>query len=437
MHGGTQVIPFNLSVNDALASFAAWSHESTPFSQPPPLARPVRSLLLPFWAFRSRLSHPSLKGTTWEAGPSMQVYAGSELPRGMAEVAKASANAALNAAAFSSASFSLPDGGEAAVEPFRTYETTAWALARQAVLASAAKAAGLPAPLDAERASFQEIESARLLLPVHIITYAHLFVEFRVIVNGVTGAAFGLPQRPALGALADWVGYIVTSADGRSRFADLGRTVSRDPVLAGLYAFIETLVLRYSRPLLMLLLWPPFLAGSVLSLGAYVMANLTHGLRAERAAFSRWEEERLAEARAQERLDDTWLFRRTEPRQGSQPPPPRGSSAGSSSRERAPPNSQQARTAPFSGKPPPVDANDFYAVLGLSGRPPSQVATADIQAGFRRELLKYHPDHAVSSGLDPSACSERSRQIIAAYTVLRDPAKRAAYDSRRGGRRGG
>ena len=78
-----------------------------------------------------------------------------------------------------------------------------------------------------------------------------------------------------------------------------------------------------------------------------------------------------------------------------------------------------------------MNANDLYDVLGLrgSGGRGARASTAEVQAAFRRELMKYHPDHQQGTRYDPAACSERTRQILAAYTVLRDDRKRASYDS--------
>ena len=83
---------------------------------------------------------------------------------------------------------------------------------------------------------------------------------------------------------------------------------------------------------------------------------------------------------------------------------------------------------------PPLDPSDYYAALGLSGM--GKRATAAVISGaFRRELMKYHPDHGgrVEPGMprySPEALSERTRIILAAYGVLRDERKRAEYDSR-------
>jgi DnaJ-class molecular chaperone len=63
-----------------------------------------------------------------------------------------------------------------------------------------------------------------------------------------------------------------------------------------------------------------------------------------------------------------------------------------------------------------------YLVLGVSPR----ATQAEITHAYRRQLRDHHPDMrppAPSGGAD-----ERLRQILAAYTLLRDPHRRAAYD---------
>jgi DnaJ-class molecular chaperone len=55
----------------------------------------------------------------------------------------------------------------------------------------------------------------------------------------------------------------------------------------------------------------------------------------------------------------------------------------------------------------------------------------EIRSGFRRQLMKYHPDRAEAEGYDLDAASARTRQIYDAYAVLRDPSKRATYDASR------
>lgn len=70
--------------------------------------------------------------------------------------------------------------------------------------------------------------------------------------------------------------------------------------------------------------------------------------------------------------------------------------------------------------------NDPYEVLGVS-----QSATpAEITHAYRLQLRAYHPDRR--STAKNSAADERLRRILDAYALLRDPRRRAAYDSTAG-----
>jgi curved DNA-binding protein CbpA len=62
---------------------------------------------------------------------------------------------------------------------------------------------------------------------------------------------------------------------------------------------------------------------------------------------------------------------------------------------------------------------DHYAVLGVT----RTASLAEITRAYHRLVRRHHPDaqHA-------EARPERLRAIVAAYTVLRDPSRRAAYD---------
>jgi len=65
---------------------------------------------------------------------------------------------------------------------------------------------------------------------------------------------------------------------------------------------------------------------------------------------------------------------------------------------------------------------DPYQVLGVS-----PIATqAEITHAYRRQLRDHHPDMRFRES--NSAAGERLRQILAAYALLRDPRRRAAYD---------
>jgi len=66
---------------------------------------------------------------------------------------------------------------------------------------------------------------------------------------------------------------------------------------------------------------------------------------------------------------------------------------------------------------------DLYAVLGLSENATSQ----EIRAAYLRLVRRYHPD--LNPG-DPEA-AERTREANAAYEILGNAEKRAAYDRAR------
>jgi curved DNA-binding protein CbpA len=65
---------------------------------------------------------------------------------------------------------------------------------------------------------------------------------------------------------------------------------------------------------------------------------------------------------------------------------------------------------------------DPYLVLGVS----PTATQAEITHAYRTRLRTHHPDtrHTPS----PQTADEHLRQVLAAYALLRDPARRAAYD---------
>jgi len=68
---------------------------------------------------------------------------------------------------------------------------------------------------------------------------------------------------------------------------------------------------------------------------------------------------------------------------------------------------------------------DPYAVLGV---PPS-ATQAEISHAFRALLRRHHPDtHATEDKPSSGVCDTMLEQVLAASTVLRDPARRADYD---------
>lgn len=67
-----------------------------------------------------------------------------------------------------------------------------------------------------------------------------------------------------------------------------------------------------------------------------------------------------------------------------------------------------------------MENKDYYKILGISQDADSQ----DIKRAFRKLARKYHPD--VAQGAQAEA---RFKEVNEAYDILKDPEKRAAYDS--------
>ena len=66
-----------------------------------------------------------------------------------------------------------------------------------------------------------------------------------------------------------------------------------------------------------------------------------------------------------------------------------------------------------------LEYKDYYAILGV----PRDASAEDVKRAYRRLARKYHPD--VSK--EPKS-EARFKELGEAYEVLKDPAKRAAYD---------
>jgi hypothetical protein len=80
----------------------------------------------------------------------------------------------------------------------------------------------------------------------------------------------------------------------------------------------------------------------------------------------------------------------------------------------------QAHPATMTTKRP-----DLYATLGV---PPS-ATQAEISRAYRALLRRHHPDTRAADDESQNAASDTTlQQILAAYTVLHDPALRADYD---------
>ena len=63
---------------------------------------------------------------------------------------------------------------------------------------------------------------------------------------------------------------------------------------------------------------------------------------------------------------------------------------------------------------------DFYEILGVS----KNANDEEIKKSYRKLAMKYHPDRNKSN----KEAERRFKEISAAYEILKDPQKRAAYD---------
>jgi curved DNA-binding protein CbpA len=69
----------------------------------------------------------------------------------------------------------------------------------------------------------------------------------------------------------------------------------------------------------------------------------------------------------------------------------------------------------------PTDDSDLYATLGVT----PDASQAQIAHAYRRLIRAHHPD------IHPNPDSTALTAAVAAYAILRDPARRTAYDQSR------
>ncbi|MEE2034357.1 J domain-containing protein [Rhodococcus chondri] len=69
---------------------------------------------------------------------------------------------------------------------------------------------------------------------------------------------------------------------------------------------------------------------------------------------------------------------------------------------------------------------DPYLVLGVN----SSASQAEITRAFHRLLYERHPDTRTECRSADPAADEQLQHVLAAYSLLRDPERRAAHDRR-------
>lgn len=72
---------------------------------------------------------------------------------------------------------------------------------------------------------------------------------------------------------------------------------------------------------------------------------------------------------------------------------------------------------------------DLYAILGVT----PQASPDQLRRAYRGLLRQHHPDTRPVGPRRAGAADMALQEVLAAYEVLRDPARRADYDRLRGG----
>lgn len=186
-HAGTEVCVFRLQPADAIRAFDAWQRATLPL--PGWAASRVTSLTptyAPFWCFHARGTQLS-----FILGGAVSVYAGAGIPRPLAELVVSpdlSSTRAFSSHALDvGAGVTLRNGKPShalVVEPYHLYESTAYDLARAQLERQPRLAGGA-------------ITSRRVLSAAYIVQYSCLGVELHALINGATGAVWGMQQESA------------------------------------------------------------------------------------------------------------------------------------------------------------------------------------------------------------------------------------------------
>lgn len=73
----------------------------------------------------------------------------------------------------------------------------------------------------------------------------------------------------------------------------------------------------------------------------------------------------------------------------------------------------------------PTASDDLYAILQISPKAEPEI----VRAAYKRLIQKYHPDKVLDGNLEADECVKK---ISYAYSILKDPGRRATYDLKAG-----
>jgi hypothetical protein len=356
-----------VTVSQATRSFEEHAANTSPI---PARVVSITPLFVPFWVF--------LSGNATSA-----IYAGRRVPRSVAHaIIRSPELAAATAFDVTMLSDGVGDERRAALEPYALFERVAWSLARPAE-------SGVATPR----------ESRRVLAPAYVIEFVSLGVVRQTgYVSGLSSrvwsAAEAVPGASAYAAIATRVRFADAIV---RRFAD---SLLRTHLPPDAWRALALLAATFTRTIARFLFFPPV----AMALATIAATAIIAPAAKQRQVLRDWEAQVAAELEKQKGMSDEWVWRtlaRAAWRDAAHASAARGGASTSSARQRK--------------RIPPVNENDFAAVLGVG----KGASTADIQAAFRREMLIYHPDHALANGFDEKDAGERTRIILRAYRELR------------------
>ena len=372
---GTEAVSFRVTADQAARSFAEHASNTSPL---PARIVSVTPLFVPFWLFISNKEAVSA------------IYAGRRIPRSIAHSIIRSPELASAATNFSVSMLDDTGGERATLEPFSMFEKSAWNLA------------SAPSQITQNGAPR---ESRRVLSPAYIVEFVSLgVIPQTAYVSGITSACWSAAEAVPGAAAFAAIATRVRSADVTAR--RVAETLARLHLPPDAWRALALVFAVISRTLSRVIFFPPV----ALALATLAATVVVAPAAKQRQVLRDWEAQVAAELHAQTGQSDEWVWRALA-RAARRDPAQTAARGGA--------RAADAESARRRNCIPPVNENDFFAVLGVA----RGANTADIQAAFRREMLIYHPDHALANGFNEKEAGERTRIILRAYRELRSKHK--------------